>query len=76
MLETRDAIFTEKFIDLKDDGTFTVKSVPSTGDLDFIKKTLDSKVGTLERAGDYSESRVIKGIRTKLVDMMDTPSPT
>lgn len=68
--------FYGKFIDLKDDGTFTVKSVPSTGDLDFIKKTLDSKVGTLERAGDYSESRVIKGIRTKLVDMMDTASPT
>jgi len=68
--------FYGKFIDLKDDGTFTMQSVPSTGDLDFIKKTLDSKVGTLERAGDYSESRVIKGIRTKLVDMMDTASPT
>lgn len=68
--------FYGKFIDLKDDGTFTRQSVPSTGDLDFIKKTLDSKVGTLERAGDYSEARVIKGIRTKLVDMMDTASPT
>lgn len=65
-----------KFIDLKDDGTFIRQSVPSTGDLDFIKKTLDSKVGTLERAGDYSEARVIKGIRTKLVDMMDAASPT
>jgi hypothetical protein len=68
--------FYGKFIDLKDDGTFTMQSVPSTGDLDFIKKTLDSKMGTLERAGDYSESRVIKGIRTKLVDMMDAASPT
>jgi len=68
--------FYGKFIDLKDDGTFTRQSVPSTGDLDFIKKTLDSKVGTLERAGDYSEARVIKGIRTKLVDMMDAASPT
>jgi len=68
--------FYGKFIDLKDDGTFTRQSVPSTGDLDFIKKTLDSKVGTLERAGDYSEARVIKGIRTKLVDIMDAASPT
>lgn len=68
--------FYGKFIDLKDDGSFTVQSVPSTGDLDFIKKTLDSKVGTLERAGDYGEARVIKGIRTKLVDMMDAASPT
>lgn len=68
--------FYGKFIDLKDDGTFTAQSVPSTGDLDFIKKTLDSKVGTLERGGDYSEARVIKGIRTKLVDMMDAASPT
>ncbi len=68
--------FYGKFIDLKDDGTFTRQSVPSTGDLDFIKKTLDSKVGTLERAGDFSEARVVKGIRTRLVDMMDTASPT
>ncbi len=68
--------FYGKFIDLKEDGSFTVRSVPSTGDLDFIKKTLDSKVGTLERAGDYSEARVIKGIRTKLLDMMDAASPT
>ncbi len=68
--------FYGKFIDLKDDGTFTVQNVPSTGDLDFIKKSLDSKVGTLERAGDYGEARVIKGIRTKLVSMMDDASPT
>lgn len=68
--------FYGNFIKLNDDGTFTRQSVPSTGDLDFIKKTLDSKVGTLERAGDYSEARVIKGIRTKLVDMMDSASPT
>ncbi|MGF0337509.1 hypothetical protein [Ectopseudomonas toyotomiensis] len=68
--------FYGRFIDLKEDGTFTRKSVPSTGDLDFIKKIFDSKVGTLERAGDYSEARVIKGIRTKLIDMMDTASPT
>ena len=68
--------FYGKFVDLKDDGTFTVKDVPSTGDLDFIKKTLDSKVGTLERAGDYGEARVIKGIRTKLLDMMDAASPS
>lgn len=68
--------FYGKFIDLREDGSFTVQGVPSTGDLDFVKRVLDSKVGTLERAGDYSESRVIKGIRTKLVDMMDTASPT
>lgn len=65
-----------KFLDLKDDGTFTVTSVPSTGDLDFVKKYLDSKVGTLEKSGDFGEARVIKGIRTKLLDMMDTASPT
>ncbi|MDA7085492.1 hypothetical protein PH586_03680 [Pseudomonas sp. SA3-5] len=65
-----------KFLDLKDDGSFTVTSVPSTGDLDFVKKFLDSKVGTLERSGDYGEARVIKGIRSKLVDTMDAASPT
>ncbi len=68
--------FQGKFIDLKDDGSFTMKDVPSTGDLDLIKKSLDSKVGTLERAGDYGEARVIKGIRTKLLEMMDAASPT
>lgn len=68
--------FHGRFIDLKDDGTFTVQSVPSTGDLDFIKKTLDSKISILDRAGDRDEARVIKGIRSKLVDMMDAASPT
>ncbi|SER18907.1 hypothetical protein SAMN04244573_03056 [Azotobacter beijerinckii] len=68
--------FYGKFIDLKDDGTFTVASVPSTGDLDFVKKYLDSKVGTLEKSGDLDEARVIKGIRTKLIGLMDDASPT
>lgn len=68
--------FYGKFLDLKDDGTFTITSVPSTGDLDFVKKYLDSKVGTLEKSGDFGEARVIKGIRTKLLDMMDSASPT
>ncbi|WP_052489922.1 MULTISPECIES: hypothetical protein [Pseudomonas] len=68
--------FYGKFVDLADDGTFTVKDVPSTGDLDIMKKNLDDQIGAFLRSGENGKAADIIAIKNKLLGIMDEYSPT
>lgn len=68
--------FEGKFIDLADDGTYTVKDVPSTGDLDIMKRSLDDQIGVLLRSGENGKAGDIQGIKNQLLGIMDEHSPT
>lgn len=68
--------FYGKFVDLADDGTFTVKDVPSTGDLDIMKKNLDDQIGAFMRSGEKGRAGDIINIKNKLLGIMDEHSPT
>ncbi|OPB16689.1 hypothetical protein BFW91_00975 [Pseudomonas fluorescens] len=68
--------FYGKFVDLADDGTFTVKDVPSTGDLDIMKKNLDDQIGSFLRSGENGKAADIISIKNKLLGIMDEHSPT
>lgn len=68
--------FYGRFIDLADDGSFTVREVPSTGDLDIMKRNLDDQIGAYIRSGENGRAADIQGIRTQLLNIMDEHSPT
>lgn len=68
--------FYGQFARIADDGTVHIESVPSTGDLDIMKQSLDDQISALQRQGRNGEARDVQGIRSQLLALMDNASPT
>lgn len=68
--------FYGQFAKIGDDGSVQIQSVPSTGDLDIMKQSLDDQISALLRKGRNGEARDIQGIRSQLLGLMDSASPT
>ncbi|MCP4407470.1 MAG: hypothetical protein GY807_06870 [Gammaproteobacteria bacterium] len=63
------------FANIADDGKVTIERVPDIRQLDLTKRALDDMIDGAKRAGNNNEARILTGLKTDLVGMMDDAVP-